>query len=194
MLLQKLNLNKILIVILIAIDIFLCFLLIRQHREYERKIYDIQAEKIFYADALKGMAEFHANIGTLELAAELDSLGLIDEVRKKNAIGLFIPPHPCESCMEKELDLLFHFYQESGHNILLISSSHRNRDLQALFGLNAEKIVILSYEIERMKYLPLKQYDGLVYFIIDKGSIEDVFVANKNVVDASAQYLQKYAP
>ena len=191
--LPRLNLSKVLIAVLVLLDLFMCFLLVKKQKEYKQAIYSHRENATLYLHAFNMSIESCATIGTLEFKAELDTLGILDQVKDVIGVGLFLPPHPCDACLDRELEMISHYQQDSDHNIIIVAPSVRKRDLQAFFGIKSQ-IKILTYNIEKMHYPPLKNQEGLVYFISLKDSIEDVFVTSKYSEEGSLLYLSKYLP
>ncbi len=189
--LPKLNLNKIIILCLLALNFFLCFMLIKTHRENRQIIHSYRADAIMYLDALTSSMQSQATIGTLALSTELDGLGIFDEIKNRRSIGLFIPPHPCDACLDRELDMIFHYQQENDDVIVIVAPQFRKRDLQARLGANPKRIII-PYDIECISYAPIKELESLIYFVSGNGSIDDIFITNKNIENVSSYYLQKY--
>lgn len=193
MLLPRLNLSKVVIIGLIVLDVVLCFLLVTRHKRYQQSVYSHREEATLYMHAFDKSLESSAVIGTLELAAELDSLGVLEQVKKIKGIGLFLPQHPCEACMDREFDVIQDFQKHSGLDVIIVAPDMRKRDLKAYFGTNPH-ITIIGYDLSKSVYPPLREEEGLVYFISAKEDIEDVFITSKYSEDASSLYLSKYLP
>lgn len=172
-----------LIVILIILDMFLCYLLWESNHneaEFEGKTLDCSTALDFAYSSF-----YSFNLSDIEEV--LVDYSLHDVLVQEDACYLFIPKNPCDVCISRQLEYIETVVPETVH-FVIISPEHRWKQIRASLGMEYAKDVI-SYNPDCIE-LRNSLFDGyIVFFSIKDKRVNSFHIANPNYPKATIFYL-----
>lgn len=179
---EKSRLIRLAFIALLVINVALCVFVIRTAR-YKASGYN------FYQGYLYDYCMKSSSVDILEIRRALEQHLNSEYDNQPSMICLFIPPHPCGACVDKELNIFLKDDNLANQKRIIFTPNNRYRDIRTKIK-GDESIIVYDTEDDMDSFL--NSINGVLYIHMTYGSIDDVFLSNEWVSDASINYIKRH--
>lgn len=133
-----------------------------------------------------------ANNKSIKLFLNLAGIGAeIESPLNNQSLFALIPPHPCDVCLDNEIEHINKRCKESNCSIVVITPEFRVRDLRIKFN-NNPAIKFIKYDIDMVNGEEIADLDAVIYFRNAAEIVYDVFVPNSSHKQYSQAYISNF--
>lgn len=104
----------------------------------------------------------------------------MENVQNYQSLLVLVPPHPCDVCLDNEVENINKLCKEKGCNITLITPEFRIRNLRIKLN-NNPAIKFIKYDIDAVNGQEIAGLDAVIYFRVATDSFYDVFIPNSPI-------------
>ena len=177
----KLLFYRIAVLSLLLVDIVLCYFVIKTVRSNTPR-YDV------FRDYLYDYCLNTSSIEIKEIKETIEQKLHSSYNDQYSVICFFIPPYPCGACVDKELSI-FLKNDSMSQRMVIISPNNYYRDIRAKTNGEAN---IIKYDVEAFSDSPLNTFNGVIYIHLTYGIVDDVFLSNEWVSEASVNFIKMH--
>lgn len=166
--------------ILASIDVVLSILLLSRPGENP-------CNELF-TNEVETLSDNYAHMCASDLRNTLLRLGVWKDICGKQQLGAFVSANPCGVCLSTQMDLIEDFLEHYSGDFVIIIPDGMERKIKSSF-VSPQDVTLVSYNPTNLLLDNiLDSFEGMIYYSMVNGHIDDVFISYKSASARSTKY------